>query len=356
MKYENYKAEDFFDDENFRNWILKNDPALNFFWEKWILQNPDKKADIAAARKLVLGLNFKDEHLTAEQKESIWNKVEAENKQYDQSLNTDSKILPIHRGNSHISRSRSFAWYFYRMAAAMLLLLAAWIMLMQESSIPEVVDNQQVIIHKENPPGQKSKIYLTDGTVVFLNGSSRISYPENFDADKRQVHLEGEAYFEVAKDTVRPFIVESGALQTRVLGTKFNISAFPDSKTITVSLLEGRVEVMDDSEDNKLILEDRQAVSYNLINNKLNKVSFNYIGSIQWKDGILFFQKATMPEVVVELERWYGVEISILGSPVDPILVSGRFENESLANVLNSLAFSNGFDFKIEGKKVSINF
>jgi transmembrane sensor len=356
MKYENYEAEDFFDDENFRNWILKNDPALNFFWEKWILLNPDKKADIATARKLVLSLNFKDEQPSAEQKENIWKKVDAENKQYDNNLKTESKVLPIHSGNFHTSCGRSFAWYFYRVAAAVLLLLVAWIMLKQDFSIPEVVDNQQVIIQKENPPGQKSKIYLTDGTVVFLNASSRIMYPENFEADRRLIHLTGEAFFIVAKDTLRPFIVEAGSLQTKALGTKFNISAFPESCHITVSLLEGMVEVMDGSEDNKLILEERQAVRYNVVNNKLDKVSFNYIGSIQWKDGILFFQKASLFEAIVELERWYGVAISVSGLPTDPKMISGRFENESLVNVLRSMAFSNGFEFAIDGKKVDIKF
>jgi transmembrane sensor len=355
MKYENYSAEDFFNDENFRNWILKNDPALNFFWEKWVMQNPNKKHEITIAKKLVLSLKFKDEQLTDKQKNEIWNKVQSENKQFDQSINSDSKVLPLNNGHSYKSHHKNFAYYFYRSAAAVLFLMVAWFLLKDSSTI-EIAISQQIVVEKENPPGQKSKINLTDGTVVYLNASSKISYLENFETDRRLIHLTGEAYFEVARDSVRPMIVMSGSLQTKALGTKFNVNAFEDDNEFTISLLEGKVEVKDTLDNQKLILEERQAAKYNINRNKLDKVSFNLSESILWKDGILYFQKSPLHQVIAELERWYGVEIAVSGSPDNPKVVSGRFENESLANVLQGIAFSSDFDYQINGKKVLIKF
>ncbi|MGK7394615.1 MAG: FecR domain-containing protein [Candidatus Cyclobacteriaceae bacterium M3_2C_046] len=86
---------------------------------------------------------------------------------------------------------------------------------------------------------------------------------------------------------------------------------------------------------------------------RLRKVAFNYGEAIAWKDGILFFKKSTLDEVVSKLERWYGVQIVVSGSPVEPKVISGRFENESLENVMRSISFPEVFSFEIDGKKMN---
>ncbi len=189
MKYKNYTAEEFFQDENFRQWILQNNPALNFFWEKWLLQNPDKKEEIKLARKMVLALRFKDEMISQKQRETIWQNIR---NQQQQQINT-SKVRPI-GNNNHKEQKKSFAWYFYRSAAVVLLVLTAWMLLLQQQQ-PEKPLPQAQIIEKENPPGQKSKVYLSDGSVVYLNAYSKITYLENFEPGQRCIRLSGEPFF-----------------------------------------------------------------------------------------------------------------------------------------------------------------
>lgn len=350
MKYEEYTAEDFFQDENFRKWILKNEPAINYFWEKWLLQNPAKKEEIVLARKMVLGLRYKDEEISQIQKETIWQKIKYKQQQGIQ----PGKVRSI--GSYHPQKqAKPFAWYFYRAAAVLLILVTSWVML-NEQPDPEMPILQSQLIEKENPPGQRSRIYLSDGSVVHLNANSRISYFEDFEPGQRIVHLSGEAFFQVAKDTLRPFTVISGELSTTALGTQFNVAAYPGENMVKVNLLEGKVEVKGKNNQKSLILDDKQAVHYNADEQELRKAAFNYAEAIAWKDGILYFQRSTLNEVVSQLERWYGVKITIYGSPAEPKVISGRFENESLENILQSISFPGGFNFDIDGKNVELNF
>ena len=348
MKYKNYTAEDFFADENFRKWITQNDPALNYFWEKWLMQNPDKSEEVALARKMVLSLKFKDENISPQQKENLWQNIR------QQQAGNAGKIRPI-ASNQIERKPKSFAWYFYRAAAILLLVVTAWFLLNGPVIEQEPIIASQLVV-KENPPGQKSRIHLSDGSVVQLNANSSIKYLEDFEPGQRIVHLSGEAFFQVAKDSLRPFTVISGEISTTALGTQFNVSAFPGQEVVKVNLLEGKVEVKEKTGQQSLVLNEKQAVHYQAGANKLQKATFNYAEAIAWKDGILYFQKSSLPEVISRLQRWYGVQISILGSPAEPKVISGRFENESLENVLQSISFPGGFDYEINGKNVSIKF
>jgi len=302
------------------------------------------------ARKMVLGLRFKDEEITQGQKDTIWQNIKVQQQQEKVS----GKVRSIGSSQS-MKSSRSFAWYFYRAAAVVLILVTSWI-LFNEQQQPEAPISQVQWIEKENPPGQRSRIYLSDGTVVYLNANSKISYQEEFEPDQKIVHLSGEAFFQVAKDSLRPFTVLSGELSITALGTQFNVAAFPGEDVVKVNLLEGKVEVRDQMNQQRLILDEKQAVHYKKELLELEKVAFNYAEAIAWKDGILYFQKTNLPEVVSQLERWYGVKITIYGSPAEPKVISGRFENESLENVLQSISFPGGFNFEIDGKNVELNF
>lgn len=104
-------------------------------------------------------------------------------------------------------------------------------------------------------------------------------------------------------------------------------------------------------------MNEKQAVHYQTGANKLQNATFNYAEAIAWKDGILYFQKSSLTEEVISrLERWYGVKIVVSGKPAQPKAISGRFDNESLENVLQSISFPGGFNYNIDGKNVIINF
>ncbi|MCG8306692.1 MAG: FecR domain-containing protein [Cytophagales bacterium] len=355
MKYINYTPEDFFKDENFRNWIVNDDSALNYFWEKWIMEHPHKKEEIEIAKKLVLGLQFKDELLSDRKKKLLWQKIDSMNRQYDKTtLKTNTEIFPIYPLQQSGPSKRSFSFYFYRIAAGLLILVIAGLWLTR-SPFEEQSDYKGILVEKANPSGQKSKIFLSDGSVVYLNANSEISYLENFQDNKRIVNLLGEAFFEVEKDSLKPFIVVTGSLKTTALGTKFNVSAYPDEDNITVSLLEGKVEVYDE-DHKKLILNDAEAINYDKKNSQLNRSEFIHSKAVLWKDGTLYFDKTPFKEVIDELERWYGVDISVSGTSKEAQVISGQFDNESLSNVMQSISHSIGFSYRMNGEMVKIEF
>lgn len=213
---------------------------------------------------------------------------------------------------------------------------------------------------KQNPTGQKSTIFLSDGSKIILNADSKVSYKKNFDQHQRVVSLEGEAFFEVAKDALRPFKVVTGEITTVALGTSFNIDAFPDKAHIEVSLATGKVEVKStgnssDSID-PLYLKPGERASYALATKGMTKQIFDLEQALSWKDGIIYFKNADQQMIVEKLQRWYGVKIEVTNDPEKTIDITTKFENASLDNVLRSLGYTLGFQHKINDKKVNIEY
>ncbi|MCK5369706.1 MAG: FecR family protein [Cyclobacteriaceae bacterium] len=216
-------------------------------------------------------------------------------------------------------------------------------------------------IIKNNPRGQKSTVFLPDGSNVILNSESSITYSSIFDNDKREVRISGEAYFEVDHDNDRPFIVKTDYMDIRVLGTSFNVNAFKNTNGIKVSLVTGKVEVYENGKDldsiNKIILSPRQAISYNINKSSFDKITrFNPEAEYGWKDGLIYFEKASFDEIISRLSNWYGVDFIIHGKPKKEWIYSGKFDNYALSNVLHALSFTGKFNYELEGKKVEIKF
>jgi transmembrane sensor len=209
---------------------------------------------------------------------------------------------------------------------------------------------------KENSKGRKSTLFLPDGTVVNLNAASSIKYQENFYDSARVIYLDGEAFFDVAKDA-RPFVVYVDNLSITALGTSFNVNAYSNADEVAVSLASGKVLVEGHSHDGKLLLEPGQQVRYQKASDKLVKVEgFSARAVCGWKDGIIHFRSAGFPEVVSRLELWYGVKFEI--NKQSPLLWSytGEFRNQSLKSVLESLSFSHNFNYQINDTTVMITF
>jgi ferric-dicitrate binding protein FerR (iron transport regulator) len=222
----------------------------------------------------------------------------------------------------------------------------------------QIVSNE--FVEKYNPKGQKLQITFTDGTKVKLNSDTKISYKKHFDPEKREVYLEGEAFFEVTKDSNRPFIVNTGNLSTRVLGTSFNIRAYPEEQNIQVAVSTGLVAVEDHSivaqnpDNTSIILSPDEMADYNIAQ-KYSKVRTIDIDKItSWSNGVLVFDDPTFDEVVYTLERWYGVEFKFERSK--PVLKGYRVEhkNESLPKVLEGISFASRFEYEIVGNTVII--
>ncbi len=213
-------------------------------------------------------------------------------------------------------------------------------------------------VQKHNPAGQKSKIYLPDGTEVWLNAESKITFPEQFLPNKREVILTGEAFFNVTKNPEQPFIVKTGKISTIVLGTSFNINAFENEPNVKVSLKTGKVKV--EFENNLglkfLFLNPGEAMNYNKTNDDVRKEIFNNELSLAWKDGVIVFEDAEFDEIINTLSRWYGVNFKIENRKYDSWSYTGSFDNAILENVLHSISFTKEFTYKINQKNVNIKF
>lgn len=157
------------------------------------------------------------------------------------------------------------------------------------------------------PRGKDYELVLSDGTVVLLNADSKITFPTRFTGNKRTVKLVGEAYFKVSKNKHRPFIVETGNLYTKVLGTEFNLKAYPHSD-VNVTLIKGSVAVNADGKE--VMLKPGENAEYSE-NKDIEVTTVDTEGYIQWKDGYFYFDNVPLIDVVRDLGRWYNVNIEI---------------------------------------------
>ncbi|MEQ9286372.1 MAG: FecR domain-containing protein [Cyclobacteriaceae bacterium] len=245
-------------------------------------------------------------------------------------------------------------------AAAIATVLVSSVLVYSYFLAQEKPVNHQVAIEyleKTNPPGFKSTMKLPDGSTVKLNADSRLKIPNNFNSETREVFLEGEAFFDIAKNEARPFIIHTGNIQTTVKGTSFNVNAYPETGQVAVAVVSGIVEVSNVDKASKVItltLTPNEMASFNKSSSELKK-SFDYDKNIlAWKDDKLVFSGAQFNDIILTLERWYGVTFEIKKKVEMKKGFRGEYESETLKNILETVSYTGNFSFKIEGKKVTI--
>nr|PZN56140.1 MAG: hypothetical protein DIU61_04550 [Bacteroidota bacterium] len=203
----------------------------------------------------------------------------------------------------------------------------------------------------ECPNGQKSLITLADGSRIFLNSASSVSYPETFESGKREIMLTGEAYFEIAHDENRPLTVRSGELLTTVLGTSFNVEAFEGQPArITVATGKVRVEVQGDADSTNrvIITPNQQAVYQSGGKPEVKTVSAEKFAG--WKDQILYFDDNTLEEAVAKIERWYNVSIRFERDTLKHCRINGQYKQVDLRSVLESISYMYDIDYKFSDR------
>jgi ferric-dicitrate binding protein FerR (iron transport regulator) len=160
------------------------------------------------------------------------------------------------------------------------------------------------------PPGQRVSLTLQDGSVVWLNAQTRLTYPTVFADDERRVTIEGEAYFEVAEDRNRPFIVSSKEIDIKVLGTTFNVYSYPEEAYSLVSLIEGSLQVgFAKPESEKVILKPNEQVTIH--GNRMDVTTIRYADYFLWKDGIYSFNNEPLSNMLKRLELYYDIDIDV---------------------------------------------
>lgn len=314
------------------------------------------------AKKFLIWLHSKDgENVLNSRVDELW-KIQTER---DKEIKGDDQHIAHHvqmiKQKDINQSTKSLSTKFLTIAASLLIIFSITFIFFIKKDIGsienQIVDTTPKEIIKSVPKGQKSKISLPDGSIVFLNSESSIKFMDNFEVN-RTIHLYGEAFFEVAKDENHPFEVITDNLVTTALGTSFNIKAYENSSKIEVSLATGKVIIAESISNSQIEIKPGEGISYLPTKGELELQTVDIKSVLNWKDGILQFEKLPLPEVIEILERWYGVEIEIIGSnPSKTVKCTGTFKpNEYLSNVLDALGHSIEFNYKINQKKVTLDF
>lgn len=219
-------------------------------------------------------------------------------------------------------------------------------------SSSEVSKRELIYNTLNNPKGSKVvDMMLADGSRVWLNAGSSISFPVNFIGAERRVKITGEAYFEVAKDPMKPFIVSSSGMDVRVLGTHFNINSYEDEDELKTTLLEGSVRIEKGGESTVLIPGEQAKLTKDGTI-RLDKQA-NIEEVMAWKNGSFYFDGADIQTIVRQVGRWYDVEVEFEGKIPEGHYRGRPSRNISLSQMLKVIEYS-GVKFKVEGKKLII--
>lgn len=213
------------------------------------------------------------------------------------------------------------------------------------------------------PPGSRSRINLPDGTQVWLNGGSNLKFNNTFDETDRSVTFTGEAYFEVKHNAKKPFVVNAGEIIVRVMGTAFNIKAYPEEETIETTLEQGSLSVEEINPDGKsvsrAILEPDQRAIF--IKNNTVKEQLQISKKIDsqiytsWKDNKLVFRNEPFKSLVLKLEKWYGITIEIEDAEINDYHFNGTFENETINDVLKIIHATLPIKYTVDHDHISIS-
>lgn len=216
------------------------------------------------------------------------------------------------------------------------------------------VDTQLPVVSKnilEIPFGGQYHVVLSDGTKVWLNAGSKLTYPVQFDEAQRVVDLEGEGYFEVAKQNA-PFKVKSGVQLVEVLGTHFNINAYKDEDYIKTTLLEGSVKIRT-SEHRPLLLKVGQQSVVEGHDLSVKEVEVDEI--LAWKNNFIQFSNNNLEEIMRQISRWYNVEVVFEDESMKTKTFSGKISKyESVNQVLDMLSMTESVRFSIEGRRINV--
>lgn len=263
-----------------------------------------------------------------------------------------------------LSPNRNIWKFNYSLRYASIILIILIPLIFYKSMIAKIPISPQ-IQHDEKLThnGQHLTFRLEDGSQITLNSNSRLSYPIQFTDTSRIVTLNGEAYFDVAKDAKRPFTVITGNVSTTALGTSFNICYPEDQSLSKISLLSGAVKVeMKNRTGNihDVELIPGEQLLYGFMDESFEIELFDPLAISGWKDGIIYFKEAGIDEIVERLEVWYDVEIKLTGNLAkkehDIWNYSGQFEKESLENVLRGISYVKNFSFEIDDKNIELMF
>jgi ferric-dicitrate binding protein FerR (iron transport regulator) len=360
----------------------------------------EKKTEISALLK-----NFQDEKISPEELSVLYASLQKGSDEIDSlissewektsplshEIDSEKVLLSIHKKGQFkteaakptIQKQNSLKismLQYTRYAAIFLIAFAiAWLL-----RTPKNTSNSGNTTNVAVAYGSKSTIELPDGSLVVLNSGSKLTYPTSFGKDNRTVFLSGEGFFEVRKNTKWPFFVKTSGMTVKVTGTKFNVKAYPDESLTETTLVSGSVEILEEKKEKtpkllavlkpnqkavfnreNVMVEQSQKENQNIkprekIGNAPGKPIIDIEESVKtedltcWKNNVLIINNEKLSDLSKKLERWYNVEISVKSDALANIRFSGKFDKETIQEVLNALMFIQPFSYDINKNKIII--
>lgn len=345
MNYSAFSSDDFIKDDHFQQWVLSPDESNSRFWEDFIRQHPYKQAEVQEARQFLLLFHFRESDVFQSRISSLKKRIDAEIDQTERHAIQETPLagalnLP-RKGGVGVS---AFRRYWYAAAAVALVLLTAALYFLNPT------------VNEVTARGHRTFVTLEDGTKIWLNAESRLTYPKSFRGkETREIHLEGEAYFDVTENKQKPFIVHTSDIRIKVLGTSFNVKSYGKDRTIETTLIQGKVTIESSIDSTKLTLMPNQQAVFE----KESKTLFlehkdEAADYTSWRDGQLLFDDRPLSDIVNELERWFNVTIEVEDRASLNCHFSAKVDNKTLEQVLELFKDAEGIDYRIDGTKVFI--
>ena len=348
MHYENYTPEDFLKDDDFIQWVKNPTDEQRFFWESWLTIHPEKAETVAKAREIILSVRYKNYYQPSESDvRAVWENIQ----------------LGQRSERSEIRWTPRLTWpSLSRYAAAVAIIVLSSTLIWnytqrKKTDSAPVAQTLPVRIELKTSKGEKDTLRLPDGSTVTLNSGSRIVYESDFGKELRNLSLEGEAFFEVAPNPEIPFNIQTGQLTTTVVGTSFNINAYPGDPQIRVAVMTGKVKVAGQSETgevSKLTLVPNQMSLFEKGKGDLTMTSFDADREFGWMSNTIVLKNADFQEIRKILEREYSVTFVVEKGLKVKEEFSAKFENAPIKKVLDALNYTSRFQYSLVKDKVYV--
>ncbi len=330
---------------------------LNFLFEKWLR----RKCSPEEVEELVLLLQQDPIPGSLHERLSVlWEKVQEENPEYPVDWEgMYQRVIHSEKGLPVIGRRNHGVWL--KVAAAVLILFAGtftWRYLTTRSAVPEKAGTTEALAlqkDKPSPVNKKQTIHLPDGSTAILNADSHLDYPSAFTGKTREIYLSGEAYFDIKHDPSKPFLVHTGKIVTRVLGTAFDIRAYPGDETIKVTVTRGKVQVWKENKSLGLITANQQ-ISFSKTTEKAIQKTVDSKALVAWKPEEVAFNDISMVDAAKRIAERFNVQVEFANPQIKNCRITATFsEDDMLDEMLTVICGVTKCEFTIQNNKIIIN-
>lgn len=376
-KYKDYSAIDFLEDSNFLRWLNEPTQEDHDFWNEYLKKHPSQRAKIKEATLLFNLFHSRENKLALPEQYELWKAIQAGSQTSGKEVFL--RILKYAAILVLVFFSGAVSYYIYQNSVGQnqyqlaeinpavngeaMVILADGSKVSLDKQMSEIsysTNGRQLIVNNDTITqkaetikesmnkvivsyGKKSMVLLSDGTKVWLNAGSQLVYPAVFLKDTREVALVGEAFFDVVKNPQKPFVVKAADVSVQVLGTRFDISAYPEDKVIQTVLEEGKINLKYSGggifkRDYVVEMVPNQMVEFDKVLREANSSTVIVSKFVSWKDGMLEFEKVNLYKALKQVERFYNIKILLEDQSIGSYKLSGKLdlkdEPEEVLNVI----------------------